>query len=58
MNSTFVLMSDLSPFISVSQSALPGGCPMTEVVHVLSNAGIEEQGTIFTHSEVFAEAIR
>lgn len=45
-------MNDLSPSISITQSTLLDFCPITEAVRVLSNAGIEERGAIFTRREV------
>lgn len=34
------------------QASLPGLCPLTEAVDVLSRAGLEERGAIFTRREV------
>jgi hypothetical protein len=38
--------------IHLSQSSLIDGCPITDAVALLSNAGIEERGAIFTRREV------
>ncbi len=45
-------MPSSSPVLSLSQSSLPGFCPVTEAVNALSRAGIEERGAIFTRREV------
>lgn len=43
----------MQPQIAARQRALPGLCPITTAVEVLSNAGgIEERGAIFTRREV------
>jgi len=45
-------MPNSSPVLSLSQSSLPGFCPVTEAVNALSRPGIEERGAIFTRREV------
>jgi hypothetical protein len=45
-------MPNSSPVLSLSQSPLPGFCPLAEAVNVLSRAGIEERGAIFARRKV------
>lgn len=45
-------MDELLPAISVRSPSLPGFCPITEAVRMLSDSGGEARGAIFTKREV------